>query len=446
MAMVNEKQAMQRRDLAPSHVCRHWRSTAISDPKLWIHINLELLGGREDSDTHLTELWLSRSGDLPITIELSIRHELIFHHPCLPMLISQSRRWKRADIQLPFDMLRPLQGILYEFPLLEELSVDTTSMEFANGWEVACLDMFQCTPQLHKLTFFDDSAGRWKLVVPYHQLIAFDVHEDGSADRCLDWLQTCPNLRRWNGEFWNFDYGSAISSRQVVVHSNLQSWSMFCNGESASFNQLMERLSLPALKSFAYNSGDETTDCDLTLLTSLLSRSSASLTSLSLWSGCEPSSQEIIQCLEACPMLQVLNLRDSSASGVDFTLLRRLTHRVDGYGTTGCCLVPKLRNFSVDVSKCFNYKQFGEMVKSRWRHFHHHCRAPDHQEINRIREVQLCRTFYEKAEDEPAGEGEEPPYFDMLYEFRAEGLKVHAVDYSCNRVALEQYPLRRAFS
>lgn len=436
----------RRRNLVLSHVCSHWRWSAINDPKLWTCIGLDLREGRE-SDALVTEFWLLNSQDLPLTIaiKLSVPHKPISHHPCLPMLISESSRWERADIELPFDMLRPFQGVRHRFPLLRELSVNTmTSVAGESSNAKGYLDIFHSASKLCSLDISDGSeraAESVRLVLPYHRLTACNLSGYGAVDPCLNLLRSCPNLLEWYCDFpRRFDL--ATSPSHHILHSNLKYWSISCSGEFGSFNQLLDNVSLPALDDFSYNSEYGYTDCNLTLLTSLLLRSSASLTSLRLRSGCEPTSQEIIQCLEACPMLQYLDLRDTSASRVDAVLLRRLTHAVNDSAVV-CCLIPLLRSLSVEVYQLFNYQLFAEMVKSRWILRNSDCVAPNHENVNRIQEVQLCRTWYRPAEDEPEKDDEEPPSFTLLRELRAEGLAVSAMDYRFDDVSLEDYPLRR---
>lgn len=56
--------------LAITHVCRHWRGTAIAAPELWSQLNV---GGPSKNLNDLTRLFIRRSGELPLDVELGCR-------------------------------------------------------------------------------------------------------------------------------------------------------------------------------------------------------------------------------------------------------------------------------------------------------------------------------------------------------------------------------------
>ncbi len=79
-----------------SHVCPHFRDTALSCPQLWVNIS------RSDE---MAALCLSRSGDLHLDVELIVEfipgaepHELLFDQLLLEAL-PHSQRWSRLSVQ-----------------------------------------------------------------------------------------------------------------------------------------------------------------------------------------------------------------------------------------------------------------------------------------------------------------------------------------------------------
>jgi len=61
-----------------SHVCSRWRNLALSTPKLWSRLGLHLSTGKDGSVKRLlsmcyfTELFLERSGEMPLDIALEV--------------------------------------------------------------------------------------------------------------------------------------------------------------------------------------------------------------------------------------------------------------------------------------------------------------------------------------------------------------------------------------
>ncbi|KAJ7932326.1 hypothetical protein B0H13DRAFT_1523001, partial [Mycena leptocephala] len=110
-----------------SHVCRRWRNLALSLPRLWRAIKLNI--GREPHPQQLDLLrtWLGRSGSHLLSIELSYRNTstpsiLMDHHVgrVLQEFMHHSSRWEYVEIEVPFNVLPLIQG---ELPCLQVLTI-----------------------------------------------------------------------------------------------------------------------------------------------------------------------------------------------------------------------------------------------------------------------------------------------------------------------------------
>ncbi|RDB25754.1 hypothetical protein Hypma_006254 [Hypsizygus marmoreus] len=84
-----------------SHVCRHWRKVAISTPALWTDMFVEL-DQRRTHHSHplLVNLWLQRSGTLPLTLNIA---DLLSpdpsaeENPVFALLLAHIHRWRHVE-------------------------------------------------------------------------------------------------------------------------------------------------------------------------------------------------------------------------------------------------------------------------------------------------------------------------------------------------------------
>ncbi|KAJ7633096.1 hypothetical protein FB45DRAFT_1027202 [Roridomyces roridus] len=111
-----------------THVCRHWRQSALAFPKLWAFIDLEQTQNNEEPGStaqDFLETYLARSGQHPLTFRLAYSEEHTIHmHPFLHALLAHSKRWEDVRIEAPpllaIEVLS--QGDASDFPLLRRFS------------------------------------------------------------------------------------------------------------------------------------------------------------------------------------------------------------------------------------------------------------------------------------------------------------------------------------
>ncbi|KAF5342956.1 hypothetical protein D9757_014891 [Collybiopsis confluens] len=157
--------------LAISRVCALWRRLALSHSQLWssfaVHLRNFYDSTRGKSGLQIFEeiaalvlLYLKRSKDLPLTLDISTDEETvstgnnwlpISEHPALLPIVEASRRWKHLTYQgkkFFCDILARLEGM--ELPMLESVTfIGNTDDREA----IPNTHMFRLAPRITRLSF-----------------------------------------------------------------------------------------------------------------------------------------------------------------------------------------------------------------------------------------------------------------------------------------------------
>ena len=108
-----------------THVCRRWREIALARTTFWKAILLTGYGGR--GQAQILEAWLSRSGDLPISIDMDCISSTTSNE-CLEVLALHRARW--AHVILAVELESSLLIVQDTLPLLQQLEIGLTARVF----------------------------------------------------------------------------------------------------------------------------------------------------------------------------------------------------------------------------------------------------------------------------------------------------------------------------
>ncbi|KAK7059801.1 F-box domain-containing protein [Favolaschia claudopus] len=178
-----------------THICHQWREIALKTPGLWRAIDLSprnadrrLLLSLERTIS-LTGLWLSRSGNCPLSIHMeSDRDPLSILAPLIP----HRDRWEHLTLRL--ETTQALSSIQGSFPLLKSLDLQFGST--VSDDEVVTL---QDLPLLSTVVL--DDFGIPHISLPWSQLTSITLMWIYSED-CMSILRQTTHLVRCTLHLW----------------------------------------------------------------------------------------------------------------------------------------------------------------------------------------------------------------------------------------------------
>jgi hypothetical protein len=292
------------------YVCRLWRSIANSTQALWTSLRIYIpLDHRTNQGIQDIQQWISRSGQLPLSIQVHHNRSLpiIFPHPdegddLINLVNSYSHRWESLKITLTPRML-PLfrdsssgPSILKTLILAPGLILDLRQHPFNIGASLP-------SPSYVSLS----SPHVWPLGICWDKVTRFTARRMGSS-LALEILRLPPQLQ----EFILFELEEEFDDdlpSSPVLHSRLETLHVYLSLEAISFQymdisyQLMDRITSPSLKHFNYSGRHPPIDS----IVDFLDRSRCPLKTFSLRDA-DIGSNDIIYLLRGMPHLESLTL------------------------------------------------------------------------------------------------------------------------------------------
>jgi hypothetical protein len=344
--------------MLPGSICKHWRDVALSTPKLWSSINLELQEETTEADVDLARTWLTRSGGMPLSLRVGALLQPPATHPVMGVLTQQAERWEHVTFAIPFSMMNETRAAKNRLPRLRTLSISYIYDSERVPW-TTLIDTFEVAPQLTNLTI------SWKtslhVEVPLTKLTRIHMSSNFSLDQCYHVLRRAPNLMECHLRIHD---RILDPSHPIIHHSHLHTLKMVTVGNPGP---LFDRLILPALHSFDYY--EESAAWPQVQFVSLLSRSSCSLGKLSLcFQHAHMKDDDLIECLHHMPSLVHLKLDLRSGAGITHKALARLTlpHPMP-LDEQADYLVPGLEFMYLFLCHDIGDDVFADMVESRRR-------------------------------------------------------------------------------
>jgi len=316
-------------DLALGQVCSYWRNLFIGFPRLWSKVDLELGVRPEDEEEAFIDMCLTRSAsDL---IDLSVKTRLrdgadiqsqIFERQ-ISLLVSSSRRWRTADLDLEGVALDTLQSLRGNVPHLEELRVR------GRTFKSPC-DVFLDAPRLRKVSLESVSHPVETIPLPWEQFT---------------------HLSTWGSVFREGEYSTMLTRASAtlislssgderileVTGTNVTSTihlprlrTLHISNKTAHAAKLVRMLTTPLLTSLSIMARTPITNAMTSDLSKLFYRSTNTLCHLSLHAPRDPMDSftaweqtlSVSSLLEECKFLEDLELR---MPGVASEVMPRLT-------------------------------------------------------------------------------------------------------------------------
>ena len=368
--------------MLPSHVCSHWRSVALSIPRLWSKIVLYVSDRVVELRTALVIAWLSRSGGSPLSISLNGRNV----RPILGVILLHCDRWQHIDLFIPPKMLQCFEQANGHFDRLETLQICSSSFHVDTFHSPRRI--FESAPKLRTLSF--KSGFTWKSFdIPWAQITDFDggICAIGIA-ACLKMLQCLGNLQKLRIRL--YPYNVDVSTLRPVVLESRSLISLYLQ-EGGNIGTLFDHLTLPNLHDLALD--DIAYEWPQAQFLSFLSRSSPPLSDFSIGSvGDWMADNTLIEILQHTPSLRFLSLKCHDCEAcMDGPLMDRILPRMLENGEIDC-LIPKLDTIFVRLpsnGKIPPFEAFTDMIISRCRLAH--TVMPDDSDSKAIEPIRMVK-------------------------------------------------------
>ncbi|KAJ7030003.1 hypothetical protein C8F04DRAFT_1114995 [Mycena alexandri] len=223
-------------------VCRKWRAIALSTPRLWTYLHLNL--GEEMLESEVETLindWFCRAASCPLTFSVRGWHRM--HAYAAEVVSNAVRRYapqlQSVCLQLESTHFRRmgLEGIgPLKFTILENLAISLPFM--GDTGNARALEIFSDAPRLRQVSLAYRAVPSMFLL-PYSQLLKLTCQATG--DECLALILGAPFLQ----ELTFSAYGADTSSSTVTVtHHHLHTLRLV--GESGA--DFLALLCLPSLE------------------------------------------------------------------------------------------------------------------------------------------------------------------------------------------------------
>ncbi|TFK28097.1 hypothetical protein FA15DRAFT_86578 [Coprinopsis marcescibilis] len=369
--------------LSLTHVCRHWRQVGLATPTLWSALHLNYRTAVEDVPP--AHLWLSHSGDMPLSLSLSIDFDERPQQAIIDVFGRYSHRWKH--VRFEFSGLQcPLMynlNLAYEnVPMLSSFQFSARGVSTLNIQPVA--NLLATAPNLNEIIWVDDLADtNTLLTLPLRQLSRLSLTMNNGRLDYLGVLNLCPNLEHIR---ISRPCPPEMQTPQIpLLLTKLTSLNI-----AHDLTNILDHLILPSLKRVRVHVDSDVPDHTSDRLSRALlgtpvassnvkiSWDPSSLISLVERSGCRIESLDIhapikegdlVKCLRTCSdSLRSLTVSAKSVLGVDLIQLMvprpALVASDEGQAIAWDCLCPSLTDLVLGAPLQSGTSVL-EMVKSR---------------------------------------------------------------------------------
>ncbi|KAF9481691.1 hypothetical protein BDN70DRAFT_854645 [Pholiota conissans] len=268
--VFNMDDAIDAKEFVPlllGSVCSSWRRIAWSAPTLWSSLTLRLNTTHIHTQIVLLDEWLSRSGDLPLSIRLFSEEEIHWASATTPgtaieVIKKYASRWRGLDLRLPTSCYKYLPSSDEHLPMLQSLNLNPPGGQGERRHKVDMSNSAKIQHLSLSCVYLISMKFQWVHVTDL-RLEAFYVDECLEALRQSPQLQSC-SLRNIIGG----DDGHALPDAPLVLPA-LRNFSIE-NEKDTHIALLLDTIMMPSMTRFSY-SGRSLVHCSA--LCALLARS-----------------------------------------------------------------------------------------------------------------------------------------------------------------------------
>ncbi|KAJ8095168.1 hypothetical protein PM082_010390 [Marasmius tenuissimus] len=377
-----------------STICGRWRNVALTTPRLWSFLAIDLGSwkGKADHLVSSTMLFMERSKACPLDITIIFPADENGTNEWIARVFDamshRCARWRSVSFSLPTHITLPNNLFLevrgQALPLLQSLQIRQIPDSKTDG-PVANPDIFNgvfdVSTSLRTLDVETSFVSDIRL--PHHQITRLTIFRQWSA-KCLAFLRLFQRLQELH---LHHIVVNAEDSEHLVSNTIETLWLSLKS--QTDHDTLMKHMTLPGLTSLTFSSRKAFRKDALqhwpvweaTATMDFLARSSCSLTSICLISLPITDRQTIV-LLRAMPQLASLQIEELEFPGtattdppsnmnriVTDTLLQRLVVKHEGYKLEppGTVLLPLLANITVKLhAQNLPEQSLLAVISSRW--------------------------------------------------------------------------------
>ncbi|KAJ6477545.1 hypothetical protein C8R45DRAFT_1216536 [Mycena sanguinolenta] len=170
-----------------AQICRQWRQIALDTPHLWQSLFFT------DGETciELLRLWLSRSGSLPLNLDLKC-WDASRAGALIETTLLHSHRWQDVKFGLNLRSFSELDLRRASLPMLRSISLRVIQSSWPSDNSVADTVTIEHAPSLRDVHVF--TLPQVKIVIPWASITTLTLLQNMPLTECMSLLEECPNL------------------------------------------------------------------------------------------------------------------------------------------------------------------------------------------------------------------------------------------------------------
>ncbi|KAF5389778.1 hypothetical protein D9757_006016 [Collybiopsis confluens] len=375
--------------LTLSAVCTKWRAIVMSSPACWSNLTVEApyedIDEEEEAEeeeelARRVEIYLTRSKNHPLILDLDPSHRSYGEHPVLALLAQESQRWKVLTYRGRYipSAYSAFQSL--SLPILEKMAYigpdDEEVLDFPDQ------NLLVHSP-IHELgilsnPFEEDDLALTCFSSLFDSLTTLHHKLSGHIEPFLRVLDRCPRLRHLHVSGDNYENDSELGAhetRRTLPATSLSiSGEAFKNFPDLTIGVVLASIAAPDLVELELEQVGPHRDELCPMLNDFFARSKSRLTILTL-RGIRLTDVEMANLLLYLPYLQTLSISEENYFKFGFTsITTQFIESLHAWKTNALRqsiepLVPRLRSLRLEPSvksHQFHPEVFVETVLSRW--------------------------------------------------------------------------------